>query len=247
MDFFLLLSSISGICGIRGESGYAAGNTFKDGLARYRVRRGEKAVSIDLGLVLSAGVVNDNPELRKKILTKASFVPVLESHIHALLDHYCDRDLGVLPVDESQIVVGIAPRVRENGMHASWLQRPRFQHLLLGTSTTAPSPVQSEATDVAAAFSSAGSIEEATAAAAKALKLKFAETLSLPMDRLDTGRPVHEFGVDSLTAVELTNWLSRELRVDIAVFDIMGDASIASISALAAAKSAYREGGWGHD
>ncbi|KAA8646574.1 Type I Polyketide synthases (Type I PKS) [Aspergillus tanneri] len=247
MDFFVLLSSIAGIYGTRGESAYAAGNTFMDGLARYRVRRGEKAVSIDLGLFVSTGVVNDHPELRKKVLTNSSFVPVTESDLHALLDHYCDPDVGILPVDKSQIIVGIAPRVRENGMHTSWLQRPFFQHLSLGTSATASDSWQSEATDFAAAFSSARSIKEATAAAFKALKLKLAETLSLPMDGLDTDRPMHQFGVDSLTAVELTNWLSQELRADIAVLDIMGDASIASIAALAAAKSAYREGGWGND
>jgi NADP-dependent 3-hydroxy acid dehydrogenase YdfG len=56
LDFFVMLSSSSGIAGTRGQANYAAGNTFLDALAHYRVSRGLKAVSIDIGPVLGAGV-----------------------------------------------------------------------------------------------------------------------------------------------------------------------------------------------
>jgi NAD(P)-dependent dehydrogenase (short-subunit alcohol dehydrogenase family) len=56
LDFFVMLSSSSGIAGTRGQANYAAGNTFLDALAHYRVSCGLKAVSINVGPVLVTGV-----------------------------------------------------------------------------------------------------------------------------------------------------------------------------------------------
>ena len=41
---------------------------------------------------------------------------------------------------------------------------------------------------------------------------------------------MHTYGVDSLVAVELRNWFSRSLKLDVAIFDIVGG----SIDALTA-------------
>lgn len=58
-----MLSSISGIIGNIGQSNYAAGNTFEDALAHYRVSLGEKATSIDLGAVSNVGVMAEDRAL----------------------------------------------------------------------------------------------------------------------------------------------------------------------------------------
>ncbi|KAK8095752.1 Lovastatin diketide synthase LovF [Apiospora kogelbergensis] len=50
---------------------------------------------------------------------------------------------------------------------------------------------------------------------------------------IDTVRQLSDYGVDSLMAVELRSWLSRDFSADITVFDILGGASIAMIGQLA--------------
>ncbi|KAL4867780.1 polyketide synthase [Aspergillus spectabilis] len=62
LDFFILLSSGSGITGTRGLSNYASGNTYQDALACYRVSRGQKATALDLGLVLGIGFAAESRE-----------------------------------------------------------------------------------------------------------------------------------------------------------------------------------------
>ncbi|EDN99357.1 hypothetical protein SS1G_02211 [Sclerotinia sclerotiorum 1980 UF-70] len=48
LDFFTLLSSISGVVGNKGQANYAAGNTFLDAFAEYRESLGLRANSVDL-------------------------------------------------------------------------------------------------------------------------------------------------------------------------------------------------------
>jgi len=58
MDFLVFLSSAAGVIGNRGQSNYAAGNAFQDALARYRSARGMRTVSLDLGPIIGAGMVD---------------------------------------------------------------------------------------------------------------------------------------------------------------------------------------------
>jgi hypothetical protein len=60
LDFFILLSSSSGMVGNRGQANYCAGNSYQDALARHRVLIGLKATSLDLGTILSVGFIAEN-------------------------------------------------------------------------------------------------------------------------------------------------------------------------------------------
>ena len=56
-------------------------------------------------------------------------------------------------------------------------------------------------------------------------KLRNYPTLDLSSDRnsedINTNKPLHSFGVDSLVAVEVRNWIFKELKSEVTVFDIM--------------------------
>lgn len=51
LDFFIIVSSVAAIIGSQGQSNYASANAFQDELARYRLSRGEKAISLNLSLL----------------------------------------------------------------------------------------------------------------------------------------------------------------------------------------------------
>ncbi|KAL2793731.1 polyketide synthase [Aspergillus keveii] len=239
LDFFVLLSSVAGIMGARGDSGYAAGNTFLDGLARYRNGIGEKAVSLDLGLFLSAGYLHENERVREYFLSNNVLRPLRESDLHALLDIYCSHSVEALSTEKSQTVVGITPVVRQKGTgRTDWLQKPIASHInIAGLGSSSAS--KGGKTNFAEVFASGKSLEEVSCAIAQSMKAKLAQMLSISPGELDLDKPIHQYGVDSLTAVELRNWFSREMRADVAIFDILGGASISSVVTLAVGKSEY--------
>ncbi|TGO47687.1 hypothetical protein BCON_0267g00180 [Botryotinia convoluta] len=107
MDFFVLLSSTVGIIGHVGQSNYAAGNTYQDALAQFRVSNGEKATAIDLGVVLGAGFVAENPGVRETLQQIGSILPLDLEKLFALFDLYCDPKLQFQSPIHSQVVNGL--------------------------------------------------------------------------------------------------------------------------------------------
>ncbi|GKT82357.1 beta-ketoacyl synthase domain-containing protein [Colletotrichum tofieldiae] len=70
-----------------------------------------------------------------------------------------------------------------------------------------------------------------------ALLLKIARMLSIEVSNLETSKPLHAYGIDSLTAVELRSWLMKELGAEVSVFDITNNSSISQLAVIAAKKS----------
>ncbi|KAB8239754.1 uncharacterized protein BDW43DRAFT_259102 [Aspergillus alliaceus] len=62
LDFFVMLSSISGVIGNPGQANYSAGNVYKDALAYFRRRQGAKAVALDLGAVRDIGYLAESED-----------------------------------------------------------------------------------------------------------------------------------------------------------------------------------------
>ncbi|RWA08359.1 hypothetical protein EKO27_g6749 [Xylaria grammica] len=126
LDYFILLSSISGIYGSPGQGNYAAGCTFQDALARHRTAAGHRAsVSLDLGWMRDDGVVRESVDYQRRLASTANFNPVATADLLALLDHYCDPALPPLTLKQSQLIVGAStPReVRARGGDAYWASR----------------------------------------------------------------------------------------------------------------------------
>lgn len=71
-------------------------------------------------------------------------------------------------------------------------------------------------------------VEERTELVIMALSKKLARALSIKPEDIDEGLPLHAFGVDSLGAVELRNWIARDSAADIPLFDIAGGRTIAA-------------------
>ncbi|XP_044723776.1 KR domain-containing protein [Hirsutella rhossiliensis] len=240
LDFFILLSSAAGIVGNVSQSNYAAGCTFQDALARHRVARGQHAVSIDLGLMRTIGIVAESEKLRKNFEGSRSLAKIEEDEFLTVLDICCSPTGR--PVGEalrSQVTVGLvtpADLLQIEMEPDETLQRPLFAYFsrLRGVSSGSSS---TNAIDFAALFHQAESAEERATIVTDALATKLARSLSMQPQDIDVDQPNHNYGVDSLVAVELRNWIAKNFAANMSVFEITGGKSVAALAELVTRKS----------
>lgn len=248
LDFFVMFSSVSGIVGQRGQANYAAGNTYIDMLARHRVANGQKAVSIDLGAIISDGFLAENESIRRRFLANGIMVPLSRDDIFALLEYYCNPKLGILSPQDCQVVVGV--NTPQNILAAGrdlpdWMYTPLFRGLHNVVSDSATSSATNSASrgrDFRGEFIAASSATNSGIIVAQALLTKLIRSLTaITEDEVDLHTSISSYGVDSLLAVELRTWLGREFAVDIPIFEILGGSSFATIGTLVAMKSNLRK------
>ncbi|KAI1099779.1 hypothetical protein F4804DRAFT_69463 [Jackrogersella minutella] len=232
LDFFILTSSISGIVGQATQINYAAGNTYQDALARYRLANGEKAVSLDLGLLATGGLLSQNEGLAERLAAENVYTLHSEAEVLSLFEYFCDPGLDIDKIPP-QIVSGIInPSIqRTRGTDLP----PAFSHPLWSqTLTQKGSNGDNEANmgetiKLVRSLADAGSAVEMSEIVADALADQVCSLVLAPKSSINLEEPLHAAGADSLSAVYLRNWIMKQFAVDVAIFDILGDMSIIAL------------------
>ncbi|OTA80299.1 hypothetical protein M434DRAFT_401803 [Hypoxylon sp. CO27-5] len=246
MDFFILLSSLSGIYGSLAQGNYAAGCTFQDALARYRTALGigKISVSFDLGWVRNAGIVAEREDYRRNRANARDMNPVDVEDIIALLDVYCDPDAALSEGRrrKSQLLVGAVTPVdtHNSGIQpASFESMPLFAGFAVAATTakTARKQIRDEEHPAVLFRQASGDFARA-AVVVTSLVDRLARALGISADDIDERRSLSDYGVDSLMAVELRNWIRRDFGAAVAVFEITGTGtSIKEVGALVAQRA----------
>ena len=256
LDFFICLSSMSGIIGVSGQSNYAAGNSYQDALTHHRIATGQKAVSLNLGVVLSVGYVAEHERV-KSLLKDKGYMGVREADYIALLDYHCDPRLPVLSPLQCQVVTGLQTPAELQKLaipEPSYMQTPLFRHLRQirsdapsrsspnaagASSSPAAADKQTDSEHLHQRLSAATDSTHMESLVLDGLTAKVAKSLDVDRGHIDARKPLHAYGVDSLAAVELRTWLRREVGAEVAVFDILGNGTVADLAKMAVLKSRF--------
>ncbi len=219
LDAFVLFSSVACVLGSPGQSNYAAGNAYLDGLAAHRRDQGLPATSINWGPWADSGMANDA----------------------GLEEQLASRGMGMLPAQPALDLMGdlIAtgyPQTAVMIVHWPDLVRasggavPPFLHVVtegieLGTHG-------GDSAEDRAFRQSLLSLD--VAGRMKKLSTFFggqlAKIMGLPAEDIDVTTPLSSMGLDSLMAIELKNKIESQLQMSLPMAVFMNEPSVATLA-----------------
>lgn len=233
LDFFVMLASGSGITGLGGQTAYAASNTFLDAFAAYRQSLGLPASTIDIGIVQSVGYVAENIETRTEI-KNAAHDSLTEPEFLALVKAAIQHPMSP---DYQQTVTGckLSPGIPL----PAWATSAIFAHVLHALQSQSPEAAGSSEGAVSARqlLKAVSSLAAATDIIVTALVQKLSSLLALSAEDIDIKKPIVAYGLDSLVAVELRNWIAVDLEANVPLMELMNSPSVTQLGEMLAARS----------
>ena len=237
LDFFILLSSLHSFIGNPGQANYAAGCAYQVALAKYRNKCGLAATAIDLGIVGDVGYVVEHKDQGERRVKVQDFTHINEEEMLALIE------LGIREPMLGHLVTGLDSTldISASADELPFFARdPVLSHLDYLRPHRTRQNIEQDASDTAAVgggpsislaaqLASSSSPESTKNVVLVALMKKLSRSLMMDVAELDAKRSLAAYGTDSLVAAELKNWVVRETRVVVSVFDILQSSSIEAL------------------
>jgi len=202
LDAFVLFSSVASLLGSPGQGNHAAANAYLDALAHHRRSAGLPALSVNWGAWAEVGAAaREDRERRIQLqgvgaMTPAEGIAALEAALES---------------GHAQLAAMVMDWERVRSRRAGGAERSLLAGLLGATPVAASSTGPALRQRLAEA-------PEARRAPLLAAHVAARVTRVLGLDdrgALDTRRPLHELGLDSLMAVELRNLLKADLELGV--------------------------------
>ena len=229
---------MTGVVGNTSQANYTAGGSFQDALSRYRAAQGLPAVSIDLGMVRSVGYVAEAKGVADRLI-KSGYQFVEENEILRLIEAAITKPIR--SQSSSQILIGIASGAGTDWALAPWRHDLRFAGLLREEKALQAKDSTNDKQKDALGFKNqmvnAKSWDEAVDHICSAIVTKISEMFSMPESEIDKTATLARYGIDSLVAVELRNWLSHTFQGQSSIFDVMQSSSLIVLATKTALKS----------
>ncbi|KAB8236983.1 type I polyketide synthase [Aspergillus alliaceus] len=240
LDFFVALSSVAGIVGNRGQAAYSAASTFLDAFADFQRGRGVPFTTVDLAPVSDVGYLATNARKLQQVSDTFGGQTINEGEFHRLLATIIFPE-PALADQRSQLITGLTvPRDGDARARMDWLKDPKFSMLVDSSeihSSSKPTGAPARLQSVGEILSKATSPASAILVVTNALVHKLSEVVMCPAEDIDYNKPITTCGIDSLSAIGVRKWLSREMEATLTIFDILNSPSLTQLAELCLRKS----------
>lgn len=233
LDFFIAISSAAGAVGNRGQAAYSAANTFLNAFVQYRVQLGLPASSLDLTAISDVGYLAEDAEAAAEVAKNLGSDTVCKAEVLALLKAAIDGTLARTCNNHTITGMRITPKT------PFWTSDAKFRHLRLAAEAinAANSTAQAATISYSAQLKAAESLPEAQSVVCNGLLSKLPSLLMLEAEDMDVSRSLSDYALDSLVAIELRNFITREFESNLQVLELLSSGSIESLAKAICAKS----------
>ena len=245
LDLFIMLSSVVGTAGDPSQAAYVSASVFQDAFADYRTSLSLPAVTLDLGKVVDIGIVAEKlfamrgvRGLWSRDLREAEVMSVIEDAIRNPLR----KGVGQQRQGPASSIIGL--KGWEEGADPVF-NAPLFSHFrraAIGTSSKSDK-VGTAAPRIRDALKKATTLEAATEKVCTELIAKASSLLMVSVEDISPAKSLADYGMDSLVAVEMRNWLLRELEAALPILELMASTSLRALSEKIVRKSKIVDAG----
>ncbi|ORY63888.1 putative polyketide synthase [Pseudomassariella vexata] len=241
LDFFIAVSSAAGAVGNRGQAAYAAANTFLNALVQHRLSLSLPASSLDLTAVSDTGYLAEDAAKAAEVAKNLGGDTICEAEVLALLGAAIDGTL------ESACNNHVITGMRITNFPSAppfWTGDAKFKHLRLAAEKKAAEEADASAGDRTkavqnwkAALKGAKELAEAEQVVCDGLVHKLAAVMMVEEKELDVTRSLSYYPLDSLVAIEIRNFITREFETTLQVLELLSSGSIQTLAKAVCVKS----------
>ncbi|KAL7934027.1 putative polyketide synthase [Trichoderma chlorosporum] len=229
LDFFILLNRTSSVVGGPEQSIADAIGAFRDSFAQSQARLGFPVRAIDIGTVHRVSSESSGAE---DTLPPSDIQPQTMEEVLAVINYAMQN-----PCEKGQIICGASQFAPNPSSQATQRPDARFAHVWSRVAPRASKGGEDDAFDAEAALRSSSSGEAAVEAVYTGLKQKLARLLAVATTEIQPDRAMSSYGVDSLVAVELRNWITGQLGGHVQMLELMSSMSMMQLSEVIAKRS----------
>lgn len=234
LDFFVVFSSLACVSGNMGQTAYAAANAFMCSLIAGRRMRGLAGSAINMPGIVGLGYLNRDARKLDR-LKNLGYVNISEWDFYQFLSEAIAAgrpDSGIIP----EITAGLKKLEVDNADLDSlplWSKTPRFHWLRIPVSSTTYAGADGDAaggngSSVRSRLAEVSSEEELRGLLLDGLLGTLYARLNMSPDEqgITPDTAIVQLGVDSLLAVDMRSWFTKELDLDMPVLKILGGATV---------------------
>lgn len=242
--FFVFLSSSAGVIGTRGQANYSAGNCFQDALARKHRAMGKHAVSIDLGPVLGAGMLAEDEEILD-MLKASGFYGIRHQDFLKVVTHAITKQITPKIEMPAQVIMGLGTGglIQQNQpADPYWSRTTMYNYLNLvdmPPSDLSTVDGSSKNLDMKSMLARCADGSAAAELITTGLCNMLAKAMNMLPEEIDASKPPNLYGVDSLVAVGVRNWVFSNCGVQVSVFEVLSDRTVGELAVEIATRGSF--------
>lgn len=225
LTFFISLSSAVNIIGTAGQANYNAANSLQDALAQFNKSSNCFYMTLNIG-VIEDGAVNNTAIIQS--LRRQGLTPIHHDELAAFFEYSLSaeaREAGC-----HQAVIGFTPESLAETTAVSGAA-----HTLMFTHVRQTAKIQAaDTSDEAMTFEElvgqTDDKDEIEAFVAQVIGTKLADLMSIEPASVNLDESITDFGLDSLIAIELRNWIMREFSAPIQSSEVLDSPNIWSLA-----------------